>query len=139
MTKILAQVVYTEPHTFHMINNKNFTRFNVQSETATNCPFLTFAQFFVLDVVINFRRLNERDLLTQLDKISRMAASVDEQLPPIGILTSDGRTEWAEARSVLMRGLELGKQTLQCQRSTAMIRHLSKYLLQSRRTEILWT
>lgn len=65
----------------------------------------TSAQFFVLDVVINFRRLNERDLLTQLDKISRMAASEDEQLPPIGILTSDGRTEWANARSVLMRGL----------------------------------
>lgn len=59
--------------------------------------------------MINFRRLNERDLLTQLDKISRMAASEDEQLPPIGILTSDGRTEWAEARSVLMRGLGLEK------------------------------
>lgn len=54
--------------------------------------------------MINFRRLNERDLLTQLDKITRMAASEEEQLPPIGLLTSDGRTEWAEARSVLMRG-----------------------------------
>lgn len=54
--------------------------------------------------MINFRRLNERDLLTQLEKISRMAASEDEQLPAVGILTSDGRTEWAEARSVLMRG-----------------------------------
>uniref|UniRef100_A0A671XYW1 Choline O-acetyltransferase n=1 Tax=Sparus aurata TaxID=8175 RepID=A0A671XYW1_SPAAU len=60
-------------------------------------------QFFVLDVVINFRRLNERDLLTQLEKIARMAGSDEEQLPPIGILTSDGRTEWAESRSVLMR------------------------------------
>ncbi|KAM8738134.1 choline O-acetyltransferase [Acanthopagrus schlegelii] len=60
-------------------------------------------QFFVLDVVINFRRLNERDLLTQLEKIARMAYSDEEQLPPIGILTSDGRTEWAESRSVLMR------------------------------------
>uniref|UniRef100_A0A3B4U6M3 Choline O-acetyltransferase n=1 Tax=Seriola dumerili TaxID=41447 RepID=A0A3B4U6M3_SERDU len=60
-------------------------------------------QFFVLDVVINFRRLNERDLLTQLEKIAKMAASEEEQLPPIGLLTSDGRTEWAESRSVLMR------------------------------------
>ncbi|CAK6953189.1 choline O-acetyltransferase [Scomber scombrus] len=60
-------------------------------------------QFFVLDVVINFRRLNERDLLTQLDKIVKMADSEDERLPPIGLLTSDGRTEWAESRSVLMR------------------------------------
>nr|XP_046258920.1 choline O-acetyltransferase isoform X2 [Scatophagus argus] len=60
-------------------------------------------QFFVLDVVINFRRLNERDLLTQLDKIVRMADGEEEQLPPIGLLTSDGRTEWAKSRSVLMR------------------------------------
>ncbi|KAG7216323.1 hypothetical protein INR49_021727 [Caranx melampygus] len=55
-------------------------------------------QFFVLDVVINFRRLNERDLLTQLEKIAKMADSEEEQLPPIGLLTSDGRTEWAESR-----------------------------------------
>ncbi|XP_053188592.1 choline O-acetyltransferase [Scomber japonicus] len=60
-------------------------------------------QFFVLDVVINFRRLNERDLLTQLGKIVKMADSEEERLPPIGLLTSDGRTEWAESRSVLMR------------------------------------
>ncbi|XP_061600841.1 choline O-acetyltransferase [Cololabis saira] len=60
-------------------------------------------QFFVLDVVINFRRLNERDLLTQLQKIVKMAKSEEEHLPPIGLLTSDGRTEWAESRSVLIR------------------------------------
>ncbi|KAG7511942.1 choline O-acetyltransferase [Solea senegalensis] len=60
-------------------------------------------QLFVLDVVINFRRLNERDLLTQLVKIAKMADNEEEQLPPIGLLTSDGRTEWAEARRVLMR------------------------------------
>uniref|UniRef100_A0A1A7Z2K6 Choline O-acetyltransferase n=1 Tax=Iconisemion striatum TaxID=60296 RepID=A0A1A7Z2K6_9TELE len=60
-------------------------------------------QFFVLDVVINFRQLNEKDLLTQLEKIVKMAESEEERQPPIGLLTSDGRTEWAEARSVLMR------------------------------------
>ncbi|KAJ0067121.1 hypothetical protein NL108_012827, partial [Boleophthalmus pectinirostris] len=60
-------------------------------------------QFFVLDVVINFRRLNERDLLTQLERIMKMADSEEERLPPIGLLTSDGRTEWAESRAVLMR------------------------------------
>ncbi|CAJ1067374.1 choline O-acetyltransferase [Xyrichtys novacula] len=60
-------------------------------------------QFFVLDVVINFRRLNERDLLTQLERIWKMAENEEERLPPIGLLTSDGRTEWAESRSVLMR------------------------------------
>uniref|UniRef100_A0A8C6WY98 Choline O-acetyltransferase n=1 Tax=Neogobius melanostomus TaxID=47308 RepID=A0A8C6WY98_9GOBI len=60
-------------------------------------------QFFVLDVVINFRRLNERDLLTQLERIMRMADSEEERLPPIGLLTTDERTKWAESRAVLMR------------------------------------
>ena len=66
---------------------------------------LNLPQFFVLDVVINFRRLNERDLLTQLSKIAKMAESNEDQLPSVGLLTSDGRTEWANSRSVLMRGL----------------------------------
>ncbi|XP_075698923.1 choline O-acetyltransferase [Rhinoderma darwinii] len=60
-------------------------------------------QFFVLDVVINFRRLSEGDLFTQLRKIVRMAENEDERLPPIGLLTSDGRAEWAQAREVLMK------------------------------------
>ncbi|XP_061692344.1 choline O-acetyltransferase isoform X2 [Syngnathoides biaculeatus] len=60
-------------------------------------------QFFVLDVVIDFRRLNERDLLTQLERIIKMADNQDERQPPIGLLTSDGRTEWAEARAQLIR------------------------------------
>lgn len=63
-------------------------------------------QFFVLDVVINFRRLNERDLLTQLSKIAKMADSEEERLPSIGLLTSDGRTEWANSRSMLMKGVQ---------------------------------
>ncbi|XP_040176665.1 choline O-acetyltransferase [Rana temporaria] len=60
-------------------------------------------QFFVLDVVINFRRLSEGDLFTQLRKIARMAENEDERLPPIGLLTSDGRLEWARAREILMK------------------------------------
>nr|XP_033799462.1 choline O-acetyltransferase [Geotrypetes seraphini] len=60
-------------------------------------------QFFVLDVVINFRRLSEGDLFTQLRKIVRMAENEEERLPPIGLLTSDERTEWAKARTVLMK------------------------------------
>ncbi|XP_077206675.1 choline O-acetyltransferase [Paroedura picta] len=59
-------------------------------------------QFFVLDVVINFRRLSEGDLFTQLRKIVKMAENEEERLPPIGLLTSDGRTEWAEARKILV-------------------------------------
>ncbi|KAM9323769.1 choline O-acetyltransferase [Gastrophryne carolinensis] len=60
-------------------------------------------QFFVLDVVINFRRLSEGDLFTQLRKIVRLAANEEERLPPIGLLTSDGRSEWAQARAILMK------------------------------------
>ncbi|XP_069914209.1 choline O-acetyltransferase isoform X2 [Oryctolagus cuniculus] len=60
-------------------------------------------QFFVLDVVVNFRRLSEGDLFTQLRKIVRMAASEDRRLPPIGLLTTDGRSEWAEARTALVK------------------------------------
>ncbi|XP_010139410.1 PREDICTED: choline O-acetyltransferase, partial [Buceros rhinoceros silvestris] len=60
-------------------------------------------QFFVLDVVINFRRLSEGDLFTQLRKIAKMAENEEDMLPPIGLLTTDGRTEWAEARTVLMK------------------------------------
>ncbi|NWH32229.1 CLAT acetyltransferase, partial [Chloropsis hardwickii] len=60
-------------------------------------------QFFVLDVVINFRRLSEGDLFTQLQKIAKMAENEEEMVPPIGLLTTDGRTEWAEARMTLMK------------------------------------
>ncbi|TSK22737.1 Choline O-acetyltransferase [Bagarius yarrelli] len=60
-------------------------------------------QFFVLDVVINFRRLNEKDLFTQLEKIMKMAENEEENFPSIGLLTSDLRTEWAEARNALIQ------------------------------------
>lgn len=33
-----------------------------------------------------------------------MASNEDERLPPIGLLTSDGRSQWAEARTVLVKG-----------------------------------
>lgn len=66
--------------------------------------FIISLQFFVLDVVINFRRLSEGDLFTQLRKIVKMAENEEERLPPIGLLTSDGRTEWADARTILMKG-----------------------------------
>lgn len=50
------------------------------------------------------RRLNESDVLTQLVRISKMAEKVEEKRPPIGLFTSDGRTEWAKARDVLLKG-----------------------------------
>lgn len=62
-------------------------------------------QFFVLDVVTNSKQLNETEILSQLEKIVKMAEKAEERLPPVGILTSDGRTEWAQAREALIKGL----------------------------------
>lgn len=33
-----------------------------------------------------------------------MAGNAQESFPPFGLLTSDGRTEWARARDVLAKG-----------------------------------
>lgn len=61
----------------------------------------------MLDVVANNKQLNEMDILSQLEKIVKMAENAEERLPSFGLLTSDGRTEWAQARDVLMKGLTL--------------------------------
>lgn len=76
-----------------------------KDETMLLFSFLILSpQFFVLDVVINFRRLSEGDLFTQLRKIVKMSENEEERLPPIGLLTSDGRLEWATSRAILMEG-----------------------------------
>ncbi|CAB1313076.1 unnamed protein product, partial [Coregonus sp. 'balchen'] len=59
--------------------------------------------FFVLDLVVNKKKLKEMDILTQLEKIVKMAENSEERQPPFGLLTSDGRTEWAQARDVLIK------------------------------------
>ncbi|KAM4715962.1 choline O-acetyltransferase b isoform 1-T3 [Anableps anableps] len=60
-------------------------------------------QFFVLDVVANNKQLNETEISLQLEKIMKMSENAEERHPPIGILTSDGRTEWAQAREALIK------------------------------------
>lgn len=45
------------------------------------------------------------DILSQLEKIVSMAEKSGDRLPPFGLFTSDGRTEWAQARDVLIKGL----------------------------------
>ncbi|XP_075999660.1 choline O-acetyltransferase b [Genypterus blacodes] len=60
-------------------------------------------QFFMLDVVVNGKQLNEMEILSQLEKIKKMSENAEERLPPFGVLTSDGRTEWARARDALMK------------------------------------
>lgn len=66
--------------------------------------YLSSSQFFVLDLVVKEKKLKEMDILTQLEKIVKMAENSEERQPPFGLLTSDGRTEWAQAREVLIKG-----------------------------------
>ncbi|XP_017338290.1 choline O-acetyltransferase [Ictalurus punctatus] len=60
-------------------------------------------QFFVLNLMEKSQTLNEMDVLTQLVRISKMAEKVEEKHPPIGLFTSDDRTEWAKARDMLLK------------------------------------
>ncbi|XP_068593052.1 choline O-acetyltransferase-like [Cebidichthys violaceus] len=60
-------------------------------------------QFFALDVVANGKQLVETEILSQLEKIVTTAENAAERLPAFGILTSDGRTEWAQARDALTK------------------------------------
>ncbi|XP_030631550.1 choline O-acetyltransferase b [Chanos chanos] len=60
-------------------------------------------QFFVLNMVEKSHKLSETNILAQLERICKMADNAEERLPPIGLLTSGGRTEWAQARDVLIK------------------------------------
>lgn len=71
----------------------------------------------MLDVVAKSKQLNEAEILCQLEKIGKMAENCEEGLPPVGILTSDGRTEWAQARDALTKGLSLNVSPLFMSRS----------------------
>lgn len=80
----------------------------------------------MLDVVANSKQLNETEIVSQLEKIMKMADNAEERLPPVGILTSDGRTEWAQARDLLTKGLNLNN----CQFHTTLrsFRHLESHV-----------
>lgn len=58
------------------------------------------------------------EILSQLEKILRMTEKADERLPPVGILTSDGRSEWAEAREELAKGFPATLSSLIGQKTT---------------------
>nr|XP_015818485.2 choline O-acetyltransferase [Nothobranchius furzeri]XP_015818486.2 choline O-acetyltransferase [Nothobranchius furzeri] len=60
-------------------------------------------QFFSLEVVVNNKQLNEAEILSQLEKIVKMSENAEQRHPPFGLLTSDGRTEWAQAREVVIK------------------------------------
>ncbi|XP_071479547.1 choline O-acetyltransferase-like [Diadema antillarum] len=58
-------------------------------------------QFFVLDVIINFKRLSDQDLVSQLKRIVDAAKEVTDA-PPLGLLTTADRPTWAGSRSRLI-------------------------------------
>uniref|UniRef100_A0A8C5NF93 Choline O-acetyltransferase n=1 Tax=Gouania willdenowi TaxID=441366 RepID=A0A8C5NF93_GOUWI len=60
-------------------------------------------QFFRLDVIANGQQLSEPEILSQLEKIVKMSENTKEWFPPVGVLTSDGRTEWTQAREELTK------------------------------------
>ena len=66
-------------------------------------------QFFVLDVMYNFRRLSEDDMFTQLERIAAMADEGEENAESVGLLTTDNRTSWAQTRQLLMEGTIYGR------------------------------
>ncbi|KAM4524482.1 choline O-acetyltransferase b [Odontesthes bonariensis] len=79
----------------------------VQMDAASSAPEHIIVacknQFFVLDVVANSKQLNEMEIFHQLEKIMKMSENTKERHPPFGNLTSDGRTEWAQAREALTK------------------------------------
>ncbi|CAH1795027.1 unnamed protein product [Owenia fusiformis] len=62
-------------------------------------------QFFVLDILVNFTRLSDDNMYTQLKRIVKQANESEEDNElnePIGILTSLDRDSWANNRIRLM-------------------------------------
>ena len=66
--------------------------------------YIPYFQYFVMDVVVNFSRLSEDDLYTQLDRIATKADEEVENAELVGILTAGSRDKWAAIRMQLMEG-----------------------------------
>ncbi|XP_072312746.1 choline O-acetyltransferase-like [Eucyclogobius newberryi] len=60
-------------------------------------------QFFVLETLVNGEAMTDAEIFSQLDKVMKMAENPKERAPPVGLLTSDGRNEWAQAREALVK------------------------------------
>ena len=65
---------------------------------------IVLLQFFVLDLQLNFQRLSEDDVYTQLERIAEMADDGADTARPVGVLTTADRTTWARAREQLLKG-----------------------------------
>ncbi|CAF5194515.1 unnamed protein product [Rotaria magnacalcarata] len=61
-------------------------------------------QFFVLNVIINFTRLDEDDIYTLLRRVVQIADDDPWSTDEVGIYTSLPRRTWAHVRTELMKG-----------------------------------
>lgn len=61
-------------------------------------------QFYVLNVVVNFTRLDEDDLYTLLQRIVQMAEEDPAPNDDVGIYTTLPRRTWGQIRVELMQG-----------------------------------
>ncbi|XP_051769607.1 choline O-acetyltransferase-like isoform X2 [Ctenopharyngodon idella] len=60
-------------------------------------------QFFTLNLTEGSCRLNEADVQAQLQWIYEQTLNAGQKQPAVGLLTSDGRTDWAAARDQLLK------------------------------------
>jgi choline O-acetyltransferase len=61
-------------------------------------------QFFVLNVVVNFTRLDEDDIYQLLKRIVQMSEETPPETDEIGIFTALPRRDWAAVRTELING-----------------------------------
>ncbi|XP_042611266.1 choline O-acetyltransferase-like [Cyprinus carpio] len=60
-------------------------------------------QFFALNLMEGSCKLNEADVQAQLEWIYEQTLSVEQKQPAVGLLTTEGRTDWARARDQLLK------------------------------------
>ncbi|XP_073684802.1 choline O-acetyltransferase-like [Garra rufa] len=60
-------------------------------------------QFFVLNLTEGSCKLNEADVQAQLDWIYKQTPNAERNQPAVGLLTAEGRTDWARARDELLK------------------------------------
>ncbi|RXN08778.1 choline O-acetyltransferase-like protein [Labeo rohita] len=61
-------------------------------------------QFFALNLLEGSCKLNEADVQAQLEWIHEQTLNAEQNQPAVGLLTADGRTDWARARDELLKG-----------------------------------
>ncbi|XP_039539265.1 choline O-acetyltransferase-like isoform X3 [Pimephales promelas] len=61
------------------------------------------SQFFVLNLTEGSCRLNEADVQAQLQWIYEQTQTQTQTQPAVGLLTADGRADWASAREQLLK------------------------------------